>query len=161
MTNNLGEIKAYLYLQSQGYFVEDLTDNPKFWKQDIDFSAEKNGKLEYIEVKWDNRIHQTNNMYVETQTDIDNNKDGWFNICKADYIFYGDSYNNLFYKFKFSDLKDYIEKHNNDIAQRKAGDWNYKKGQKELKKVSNGYLVNIKSFSQEYNVSVIYLDELK
>lgn len=155
---NLGEIKAYHYLLSQGYFVEDLTGVPEFWNQDIDFSAERNGKIDYIEVKWDNRIHQTNNMYVETETDIDKSKAGWYLICKADYIFYGDSYNNLFYKFKFSDLKAYIEKHNGKIEQRKAGDYNYKH---TLKKVSNGYLVNIKSFSQEYNVEIIYLDDWK
>lgn len=158
MTTNLGEIKAFLYLQSQGYFVEDLTDNPVFWDKDIDFSIEKNGNIEYIEVKWDNRIHQTGNLYVEKYTDIDKKKKGWFEICQADYILYGDSYNNLFYKFRLKDLKDYIEKHESQLQQRKAGDWNYKH---ELKKVSNGYLVNIKSLSQEYNVQVIYLDELR
>lgn len=32
MMNNLGEIRAFLYLKSQGYIVEDLTDNPQFWE---------------------------------------------------------------------------------------------------------------------------------
>lgn len=100
--------------------------------------------MEYIEVKWDNRIHQTLNLYVETETNIDTGKKGWFQICKADYLFYGDSYNNLFYKIKMADLRDYIEKHKNELSQRKAGDYNR---MNQLKKVSNGYLVNIKDLS--------------
>ena len=73
-------------------------------------------------MKWDSRIAETGNMFIETITDIDKNKDGWFNFCCADFIFYGDSCNELFYVFSFTDLQDYVKHHS--MEQRKAPDIN-------------------------------------
>lgn len=91
-------------------------------------------------------------MFIETITDIDNNKDGWFNICCADFIFYGDSCNELFYVFKLNDLKEYVNQHS--MEQRKATDKN-RFG--KVKKVSQGLLVPIEDFRNNYQVQVISL----
>lgn len=152
-----GECSAYNYLQKQGYKVIDTTQEPEYWTQDIDLIAIKDGKETTIEVKWDNVINKSGNLFVETETDIDKGKNGWFKFCKADLLFYGDAKKNIFYVIKMSDLRDFIEKHNS-LQQRRAGDYNYKG---ELKKVSNGILVPIKKLSQEYNVQVIFLNFLK
>lgn len=151
----LGEYYACQYLKSQGYEVEDTTLNPDYWEKDIDFIARKGNEGISIEVKWDNRISDSGNMFIETITDIDKGKQGWFEFCKADYIYYGDSNNNLFYVFKTDDLRRFMR--NNKTQQRKAPDYNY---QNKVKKVSQGELVSIKDFSQQYRVQVVMLDNL-
>lgn len=80
--------------------------------QDIDLIAQKDGKETTIEVKWDNVINKSGNLFVETETDIDIGKKGWFKFCKADLLFYGDAKRNIFYVIKMSDLRDFIQKHN-------------------------------------------------
>lgn len=61
--------------------MEDTTLNPDFWSKDIDFIARKGNKEITIEVKWDNLISDSGNMFVETITDIDKGKQGWFEFC--------------------------------------------------------------------------------
>lgn len=151
----LGEFYASQYLKSQGYEVEDTTLNPDFWRKDIDFIARKGNEEITVEVKWDNRISSSGNMFVETITDIDKSKQGWFEFCQADYIFYGDSKNNLFYVFKTNDLRQFMRY--NETQSRKAPDYNYRK---KVNKVSQGELVSIKEFSQQYKVQVVMLDNI-
>lgn len=154
---DIGELSAYNYLQGKGYKVIDATQEPEYWAQDIDLIAKKDGKEITIEVKWDSIIAKTGNLFVETLTDIDKGKQGWFQFCKADLLYYGDAQKHIFYVIKMSDLREYVENHKT-LAQRKAPDRNYRH---ELTKVSNGILVPIKDLSQEYNVQIIYLNYLK
>ena len=154
MGYRLGEYKAQCYLRSQGYEVEDTTLNPDFFDKDIDFIATKGNEKITIEVKWDNRIHDTGNMFIETITDLDKNKAGWFLFCQADYIYYGDAKNNLFYVFKTDDLRQFMQ--NNPTQERKASDYN---NRRQLKKISQGSIVPINEFSQKYNVRVVILDK--
>lgn len=93
-------------------------------------------------------------MFIETITDLDKSKMGWFMFCQADYIFYGDSQNELFYVFKTADLRQYIS--DTLLEERKAGDYN-SRGQ--LKKVSQGLIVPIKDFQSKYDVIVIQLKQ--
>lgn len=153
---NIGELRAYNYLKSQGYIVEDTTDNSNYWDKDIDFVIYDNKNTYTVEVKWDNVIYKSGNMFIETITDIDQAKEGWFEFCKADYIYYGDSANKLFYIFKTEDLRSFIK--SNYLEERKAPDYNYKG---IIKKVSLGILVPIKLFSQQYDVQVVMLDKLE
>ena len=96
MSYREGEYLASRYLQAQGYAVEDVSLTPKYWKKDVDLIARKDNHELKIEVKWDSRIHHTGNMFIETETDVDLNKAGWFKFCEADYIFYGDEKRSLF-----------------------------------------------------------------
>lgn len=151
---NIGELRAYNYLQASGWAVEDVTQNQDYWDKDIDFVAQSGTERLTVEVKWDNRIAQTGNMFIETITDLDNSKGGWFSFCQADYIYYGDSVNELFYVFKTEDLRAFVSSHM--MEQRKAADYNYRG---VLKKVSQGMLVPIKEFSQSYDVQIVILDK--
>lgn len=150
---NAGEIKCYNYLTASGYNVVDTTDNPDYWYQDIDFIAEQGGEQTTIEVKWDSCIARTGNMFIELISDIDNAKDGWYKFCKADYIFYGDSKNNLFYVFKLTDLKAFISE-NTDLPTKKSAD---RALNGEIKKVGIGLLVPIRRLQKKYPVRVIKL----
>lgn len=152
---NIGELRAYNYLQSCGWTVQDVTQNPQYWDKDIDFVVSSPSQSLTIEVKWDSRIASTGNMFIETITDLDKSKEGWFTFCQADYIYYGDSQNQLFYVFKTADLRQFVS--SNMMEERKAADYNYRG---LLKKVSQGMLVPIKEFSQSYDVKVVFLDKL-
>lgn len=68
---NIGEKKAMEYLAGGGWRVEDTTANPAYFDKDIDFIARRDNEEITIEVKWDSRIAQTGNMFVEEITDID------------------------------------------------------------------------------------------
>lgn len=151
---NIGELRAYNYLQASGWSVEDVTQNQDYWDKDIDFVAHSGDQSLTVEVKWDSRIAQTGNMFIETITDLDRSKGGWFSFCQADYIYYGDSVNQLFYVFKTADLREFVSNH--FMEERKAADYNHRG---MLKKVSQGMLVPIKEFSQSYDVQIVILDK--
>ena len=151
---NVGEKKAYDFLVSSGWKVQDLTQCEAFFGKDIDLLISRGQEQHYIEVKWDNWIHYTGNMFIETITDLDFNKDGWYKFCSAEFVFYGDSKNNLFYVYRFNDLKEYIKEEYSSLQARKAPDYN-SKGQ--LRKVSQGLLVSIEDFGKRYPVQVIKL----
>ena len=153
---NIGELRAYNYLQSNGWSVEDVTQNYEYWDKDIDFVAHSGDQSLTIEVKWDSRIAQTGNMFIETITDLDKSKGGWFSFCQADYIYYGDSVNELFYVFKTDDLRAFVSQHT--MEERKAADYTTRG---MVKKVSQGMLVPIKEFSQKFDVQVVFLEKLR
>lgn len=151
---NIGELRAYNYLQANGWTVEDVTQNEAYFDKDIDLVAHRGTESLTVEVKWDSRIAQTGNMFIETVTDLDKSRAGWFLFCQADYIYYGDSVNQLFYVFRTEDLRQFVSTH--FMEERKAADYNYKG---LLKKVSQGMLVPIKEFSQYYDVQIVILDK--
>lgn len=59
----------------------DLTKSPEYFDKDIDFQVKYDGLWHSIEVKWDNRIAETGNMFIETITDLDRERAGWFTFC--------------------------------------------------------------------------------
>ena len=152
---NIGELRAYNYLQDSGWTVTDVTKEEAYWDKDIDFVAQNGTERLTIEVKWDSRIWQTGNMFIETITDLDKSKSGWFMFCQADYIYYGDSVNELFYVFKTDDLREFVSQHT--MEERKAADYTTRG---MVKKVSQGMLVPIKEFSQKFDVQVVFLEKL-
>ena len=60
-------------------------------------------------MKWDNRIAESDNLYIEMINPRSKEGRGWYYFCKADYLFYGDSINQLFYIFKVKDLFSFIK----------------------------------------------------
>ena len=93
-------------------------------------------------------------MFIETITDLDKSKDGWFKFCQAEYIFYGDSKNELFYIFRTDDLRQFVS--DNLMPERKAADYRYNG---KVKKVSQGMIVPISMFKERYNVQTIRLKD--
>ena len=84
---NKGEQLVKQYLENSGYCVMDVSKDNHYWIQDIDFIAIKGHETSKIEVKFDGWIHTTRNIFVELLSDIDANKAGWIDYCKADYFF--------------------------------------------------------------------------
>ena len=80
-------------MSSLNYSIEDVSGNPDYWHKDIDFIATspKSGLTKTFEVKWDSRINNTGNLYLELTNVHSKGGRGWFNFCEADYLAYGDS----------------------------------------------------------------------
>ena len=69
MANNgkQGESLFKEIMIARGYDVKDVSNNPEYWYKDIDFiiTSPTTGETKSFEVKWDSRINQTGNLYLE------------------------------------------------------------------------------------------------
>lgn len=122
-----GEYELKKALRNSGYTVKDVSDNPNYWTKDIDLIAfnETTGSLTSLEVKWDNRIAQTGNMYVEIENPRSWNGLGWFRFCEADMLAYGDAINGIFYFIEVAALKEYIKEKQTKLEKRMCADGAY------------------------------------
>lgn len=122
-------------MQNRNYTVVDVTKEPEYWRKDIDFiiTSAASGATKTFEVKWDERIHETNNLYLELASAYSELCLGWFEICKADYLAYGDAVNGKFYIIPLLELRERVQKLPKRIAQ--------------CGKDSIGQLVSLKSIS--------------
>lgn len=113
MTNN-GKLGEYLFQQkmiANGYTIKDVSGNSEYWTKDIDFFATSpfTGVTKSFEVKFDSRIHQTGNLYLELSNIHSKGGRGWFNFCQADYLAYGDAQTRTFYIIPMNELKEKIK----------------------------------------------------
>ena len=99
-------------MQSRNYLVEDVSGNPQYWDKDIDFiiTSPASGLTKSFEVKWDSRIAQTGNLFLETDNIHSKCGRGWFEFCEADVLAYGDATNGIFYMIDMKQLKKVIGK---------------------------------------------------
>lgn len=141
--HNAGEQELKDWLRGYGYKVKDVSDNPTYWKKDIDLIVNNETT---IEVKWDSKLSTTGNLFIETCADIDKGTAGWFNFCEADYLAYGAADEYIFLMFDFKKLKAHIEAHKNEYKQATAADYD-KCG---IRKYSKGYLVPVDSLNGLY-----------
>lgn len=99
-------------MQQRKYIVEDVSDNPEYWDRDIDFiiTSPTSGTTKTFEIKWDSRVNQTGNMYLELNNVHSKGGQGWFNFCQADYLAYGDAAAKVFYIIPLLELKERVKK---------------------------------------------------
>lgn len=143
--HNAGEQELKDWLRGYGYKVKDVSDNPIYWKKDIDLII--NDK-HTIEVKWDSKLSSTGNLFIENCADIDRGTEGWYNFCEADYLAYGAADEFIFLIFDFKKLKAHIEAHKDSYRQATAADYD----RYGVRKYSRGYLVPVDSLSGLYEV---------
>jgi hypothetical protein len=88
-------------MRQAGYIIQDVSNNPDYWTKDIDFIATSptTGATRSFEVKWDARINQTGNLYLELSNVHSKGGKGWFTFCQADFLAYGDAAAKVFYIF--------------------------------------------------------------
>lgn len=123
---DIGEAMVKKWLIENGFNVEDVSNQPEYWEQDIDLIVD--GKA--VEIKTDKKINKTKNMFLETDifykadyTSKKGNKHepGWFNYTKAEYLIYVDYNMKKMRKYKMQDLKDYYKVHSMRIAELNDG----------------------------------------
>lgn len=125
MSNNgrRGELLFSEKAQQCGYTVEDTTNNPQYFYKDIDFLVtNQEGIQKSFEIKWDSRISQTNNLYLELTNIHSKEGKGWFKFCEADYLAYGDAVNEIFYIIPLQQLKDRVYKGKKSYRVARCGD---------------------------------------
>ena len=91
----------------RGHIVEDLRDDEKWRKADVDFSID--GRL--VEVKTDYRMNQTGNIFLENGISYakGGNRDGWFKQTQAEYLAFVDAKTNKIYIYPMELLKEFVE----------------------------------------------------
>lgn len=109
-----GEVLFKSMLANRGYQIIDVSDNEEYFSKDIDLivTSPTTNSTRTFEIKWDSKISKTRNLYLET-FNINSkqwNYDGWWKHCKADYLVYGDSVNQIFYIFHLGDLRERVDK---------------------------------------------------
>lgn len=144
MPRRAGEYELKRYLRDKGRKVEDVSDNPRYWKKDIDLIVDD---TETVEVKWDALLADTGNLFIELYSDVYKRKEGWFKFCEASHLAYGDAKNKMFYIFDFAQLKAHIEAHKAEYKKATAADYS-KDG---IKKWSEGYLVPVETLTGLYS----------
>lgn len=123
-SNKIGKQGEQLFAQimrEKGYEVTDVSNNPDYYNKDIDFIIKSpfSGKVKTFEVKFDTRINQTNNLYLETKNIHSKqwNGEGWFKHTEADFIAYGDAHSRTFYIFPLLELKEKVNKLHKNYGQ--------------------------------------------
>lgn len=105
-----GEAAASSFLSAMGYSVEDVSDNPDYFKSDIDLIAAKGDEVMTIEVKSDYRISQTGNLCVEIWNDITRNSKGWLFYTQATNIFFVDVRQAVIHAVRTEELRQLYRK---------------------------------------------------
>lgn len=123
-----GELLFAERMENGGYKVCDVSGNPAYWSQDIDFIIQSphTGRIKSFEVKYDSRINSTGNLFLETESINSKqwNYEGWFLHCQADYLVYGDAVEEIFYVIPMKELKERVAQ----LPQRVARCGNESKG---------------------------------
>lgn len=103
---DIGEKKVRDLMRARGHEVENLADDPQYWDKDIDMRV--SGQT--VEVKTDNVMHRTGNLFIEYETLCASGEvhKGWFEITEAQYLFYLDNVNEILHIYDMGELKEYV-----------------------------------------------------
>lgn len=106
-----GEALFQQIMENRNYTVEDVTDNPSYWRKDIDFivTSPTTGLTKTFEVKWDTNINRTGNLFLELANSRAEEGYGWYEVCKADYLAYGDATTQTFYIIPLLELREKVK----------------------------------------------------
>ena len=111
MTNGKqGEALFAQIMTERGYSVKDVSGCSDYWYKDIDFiiTSPTTQQVKSFEVKWDSRIHQTGNLYLELTNIHSAGGRGWFQFCEADFLAYGDACAQVFYIIPLDKLREKV-----------------------------------------------------
>lgn len=110
-----GEDIIWNWLASRSYIVDlqDVSNDRKYQKQDIDFLATfKDGTQISLEIKTD--TYTTGNIYFETISDVTMNTKGCMYVTKADFLLYYFINDNKLYIIKMDEYKKWFNRHKKD-----------------------------------------------
>ena len=100
-----GEEIIYWWLYNQGFYIEDVRNEPGYQKEDVDFIIVESGEQAKIEVKTD--FYTTGNIFVELESTLGKNR-GCLLKTKSDYIFYFFIKGNKLFIIDTTEFQDYI-----------------------------------------------------
>lgn len=112
MSGKQGELLFSQIMSARGNKVIDVSAKPDYWPKDIDFIITSAlGETKTFEVKWDQRMAATGNLFLEIRNPRSKqwNGQGWWPHCQADYLVYGDAANKIFYCFPLLELRERVK----------------------------------------------------
>lgn len=160
---NKGKVAEELFLsilKGWGYTdndIEDVRYDEAAQKEDYDFIVRSGSDSIKIEVKADDRISETRNLFCESHSislKTHNLNSGWMIYTTADYIYYYDTVKEQYYIIYTAHLQEYIA--NNNIKTISFNEYD-EKTNAPIKKTF-GMLVNIDAFMKAYQVDVLKKD---
>lgn len=106
-----GEQLFHQIMKSRDYKVVDVSNDSTYWDKDIDFivTSPSSGLTKSFEVKYDDRIKDTGNLYLELTNVHSKGGRGWYEFCQADYLAYGDARRGIFYIISLADLRNRVK----------------------------------------------------
>lgn len=108
---NLGEQVFSYKMREAGYTIQNVSADPSYWDVDTDFIVTSpSGNTRTFEVKYDTRISQTGNLYLELFNIHSKGGLGWFQFCQADFLAYGDATSKVFYIIPMEKLRERAQK---------------------------------------------------
>ena len=108
----LGESLFSQLMSAKGYTVKDVSNDSRYFSRDIDFIiTNPTGATRTFEVKWCEKIHKTENLFLEIINPRSHqwSGQGWWKHCQADYLVYGDAVNRKFYIIPLLELRERVE----------------------------------------------------
>ena len=127
---NNGKQGEYLFqkkMSGQGYIVQNVSENRNYFDKDIDFviTNPATGNIRTFEVKWDERINSTGNLFLELENPRSKqwNGQGWWLHCKADYLIYGDAIAKKFYSVPLLELRQRVDLIQHLLCQKRTKDY--------------------------------------
>lgn len=104
------------FLEKSGKSCQDVSDDPKYQKDDIDFIVKgKRGKDISFEVKNDSKIAYTGNIFYESVSNVDYGTIGCFEKTKADFIVICSEQESKFYLIEANALREFVSKNKNSL----------------------------------------------
>lgn len=124
-TGSIGERVAWDILQHDPKVrtVFDVRLAPKYQELDVDFEVEFiDRRIYWVEVKTDEQIAQTGNIFYEITSNENYDTQGCFDKTKADVMFIYDSQQEYMYQVSVPGMKRYVDVNKNTLRKVKGGD---------------------------------------
>ena len=102
-----GENTAFNYFKSAGYAIEDVSEDPFYQEQDIDFLVQKDDVSFSLEVKSSVSAADKRKLVIEDILNIRKGRLGWIHYCKADYLAVVSK--NKMFMYKPQEMREYLE----------------------------------------------------
>lgn len=113
---------------SNGYEVIDVADNPDYFDKGYDLIIRKGDKELHLEVKTDNLMCRTGNICLETISNVETGKKGWYKTMADDTIIcFFDAVNERLYCCSGKKLRHYARTHLCDTRLMKEWEGSYLK----------------------------------
>ena len=114
------------FFHDSWYNVKDVHEDKNYFDKDIDLLVEKDWKEYSVEIKFDDYIYKTNNFFFEIVSNEEKSTAWCFLKSEADFLFYYDTKNKIWYTFKMQKLKKWFFEVRNKITWKWEIDKNFR-----------------------------------